>query len=276
MKPHRRVDIPRSRDEAVGRLRHELQTHGWPRSQMTLLVALTGGSGLLASFLLLRAGMDSMVLRYPLALLVAYGVFMLLLWLWLRTRAEDWADVPDPAIDLTDLDLVPKGARQTPTWPSGQGGDFGGGGASASFDAPARAHPLMQRPPVQAHSPGADTSGVFDGMGSMGDLGDADEIAIPLLVTVLAVGLALSSLYVIYSAPTLLAELMLDGALSASLYHRLRGIERRHWVSTALRQTALPFVLTAMLLVGVGWGLQSAAPGARSVGEALHQVSARP
>lgn len=276
MKPHGGIDIPRSRDEAVGRLRHDLQTNGWPRSQMTLLVALTGGAGLLASFLLLRAGLDSMVLRYPLALLVAYGVFLLLLWLWLRTRAEDWADIPDPGIGLPDLGLRPGNVRNPSTWSSGQGGDFGGGGASASFDAPAQAHPLMQSAPVQVHRSATDTSGSIDGIGSVGDLGDADEFAIPLLVIALAVGLALSSLYVVYSAPTLLAELLLDGALSATLYRRLRGIERHHWVSTALRRTTLPFVLTALLLVAVGWGLQSAAPGARSLGEALHQVSDRP
>ncbi len=276
MKPQRPLDIPRSRDEAVGRLRHDLQTHGWPRSQMTLLVALTGGSGLLASFLLLRAGLDSMALRYPLALLMAYGVFLLLLWLWLRTRAEDWTDIPDPGIGLPDLDRAPSGALHTPTWTPGQGGDFGGGGASASFESPTRAHPLAQSPPVRAHGGATDASGHPDGFGSVSDLADADGFAIALLLIALAAGLALSSLYVVYSAPTLLAELLLDGALSATLYHRLRGIERRHWVSTALRRTALPFVLTGLLLVAVGWGLQSAAPGARSLGEALHHLSAAP
>lgn len=276
MKPRQGLDIPRSRDEAVGRLRHDLQTRGWPRSQMTLLVGLTGASGLLASFLLLRAGLDSMVLRYPLALLAAYGVFLLLLWLWLRAQAEDWTEVPDPGIHLPDLGLKPDRVCNTPTLSSDQGGDFGGGGASASFEAPAQVHPLMQRAPVQMRGSATDTSGAFDNIGSVGNLGDADELVVPLLVIVLAVGLVLSSLYVVYSAPTLLAELLLDGALSATLYRRLHGIERRHWVSTALRNTALPFVLTALLLTAVGWALQSAAPGARSLGDALHQASARP
>lgn len=276
MKPRRPVNLPRSRDDAVGRLRHDLQSHGWPRSQMTLLVTLTGGSGLLASFLLLQAGLASMALRYPVALLMAYGVFLLLLWLWLRTKAEDWADLPDPGMLPSDLDLTATGARYAPTWSSGQGGEFEGGGASASFESPAQAHPLLQSPAVGAHGGTADTSGPLDGLGSVSDLGDADELAIPLLLIALAAGVALSSLYVVYSAPTLLAELLLDGALSATLYQRLRGIERRHWVSTALRKTALPFVLTGLLLVAMGWGLQSAAPGARSLGEALHHLRAAP
>jgi hypothetical protein len=43
-----------------------------------------------------------------------------------------------------------------------------------------------------------------------------------------------------------------------------------------LRRTALPFALTALLLATAGWGLQTAAPGARSLGEAVQQFNARP
>lgn len=265
----------RTRDEAVNELRSDLQSHSWPRAQMTLLVSLTGGAGLLASFAMLHAGLHSMALRYPLALTAAYGAFLVLLWLWLRTKADDWTDIPDAALDLP----IPSGRGSgTGAWSSGRGGNFSGGGASADFDAPV---------PLQAFAPGRSASvssdagsglsdGLADGLGSIGDAADADELVIPLLVIALAVGLALSSFYVIYSAPTLFAELLLDSALSASLYKRLRGIERRHWVATALRRTALPFVLTALFLGAVGWSLQAAAPGARSVGEAIHQASEAP
>lgn len=266
-------DLPRSRDHAVQRLRQDLERHSWPRTQMSLLVSLTGGTGLLASFLLLHAGMDSMALRYPVALAIAYGVFLLLLWLWLRTRAEDWADVPDPGIDLP----LPSGGG-SPTWSSGGGGNFGGGGASGHFDAPLPVQSLAPRGqvPLQDNLSEGTADGLADGLGSVGDVADADELMIPLLVVALAVGLALSSLYVIYSAPTLFAELLLDGALAATLYRRLRGIETRHWVSTALRRTVLPFAITAVVLSAVGWGLHSLAPEARSLGEALHHARTAP
>lgn len=247
-----------SRTQAVAQLRGDLLRSSWPRLQMSLLVSLTGGAGLLASFLMLHAGLSSMTWRYPLALLMAYTVFLLLLWLWLRTRAEDWADLPDPGFDIS----LP-GGRTLPNWPSGGGGDFGGGGASASFNAPV---------PTPSGSNGlldSTTDGLADGLGSAGDVLDADELAIPLLVLALAVGLALSSLYVIYSAPTLFAELLLDGALTATLYRRIRSIERRHWVATAVRRTVWPFALTALLLAAVGWGLQSLAPQAHTLGEAI-------
>jgi hypothetical protein len=43
---------------------------------------------------------------------------------------------------------------------------------------------------------------------------DADELAIPLIALVLAIGLALASLYVVYMAPVLFAERLFDGVLS--------------------------------------------------------------
>ena len=238
---------------------------------MTLLVSLTGGAGLLASFLMLHAGVNNMALRYPLALLVAYGFFLLLLWLWLRTKADDWTDVPDPGIDLP----LPSG-RGAPVWTPGGGGNFGGGGASGHFDAPAPVHVLSpaQSPSVTASLQDGASDGLGDSLGSVGDVADADELMIPLLVVALAVGLALSSFYIIYSAPTLFAELLLDGALAATLYRRLRGIETRHWVSTALRRTVLPFALTAVFLSAVGWGLHQLAPGAQSVGDAIRHHAA--
>ena len=97
----------------------------FPRLQMMLLVALTGGFGLLASFTLLHLGVSSMALRYPLALAFAYAFFLFLIWLWLRTNAQDYLD----ASDLTDL--LPEATPSLGQMRSGGGGDFGGGGASA-------------------------------------------------------------------------------------------------------------------------------------------------
>jgi len=78
----------------VLRIQRRLERVSYPRLQMTLIVALTAGSGLLASFLLLDAGVDAMALRYPLAVAIAYAAFLLLLWAWLRQQSID-ANVPD-------------------------------------------------------------------------------------------------------------------------------------------------------------------------------------
>ena len=119
-----------SRVQIIQRVEADLRSKSFPRLQMLLLVALTGAFGLLASFSMLRLGLDSMALRYPLALAAAYGFFLVLIWLWLRTNAEDYFDIPDPS------PLVPSGGSSADAgaFTSGGGGDFGGGGASGSFD----------------------------------------------------------------------------------------------------------------------------------------------
>jgi hypothetical protein len=246
----RRSDPAWNRSRLVQRLQQHLERDGWPRAQMTLLVALTGGAGLLASFVLLQTGLHTMWLRYPLALGVAYLVFLGLLWLWLRTSASDYVDAAPGDLDFAP-DHIP-----TPDLVSGGGGDFAGGGASASFDAP-------------------DTTGLSSVGEGLGSVADADEFAIPLAVLLLAAGLALSSLYVVYTAPVLFAELLLDGTLAATLLRRLRGLATRHWIETAVNRTALPFVLTALFLGLCGAAMQAYAPDAHSLGEVL-QHAARP
>ena len=104
---------------------------------------------------------------------------------------------------------------------------------------------------------------------ALGAVSDADELAIPLMALLLVAALVLSSLFVVYSAPILFAELLVDGVLAASLYRRLRGLEPTHWLETAVRRTFLPFVLTTAFVVAAGWGMARYAPGADSIGDVL-------
>ena len=242
------------------RLMRNLEWEGFPRLQMFFLVLLTGVAGLAASYLLLRAGMESMLARYPLAVGCAYLVFLLLLWLWLRTKGEDYLDAP------ADVPL-PSGGRGGPAEAdfSGGGGQFGGGGASGRFDV----DDALPTPSAPSFSDAGDSVG--SGVGEA--LGGADEgvvpLAIALMLALIAAALFFSVLYIVYLAPALFAELLVDGVLSASLYRRLRGLQTRHWLESALRRTVVPFAITALTLGLAGLALQSYAPDARSIGEVL-------
>ncbi|MBI5262715.1 MAG: hypothetical protein HY852_12965 [Bradyrhizobium sp.] len=217
---------------------------------MLLLVTLTGASGFIASYILLHAGIVEIWLRYLAAFGVAYLLFLGLLWLWLRTRAKDYADLPDLS------DSPSSGSGSSGTCFSGKGGEFGGGGASGSFDASSEHVSVI----------GDSSSPVGDALGTAAE---AEEFAIPLVVLVLVATMFFSSLFMIYSAPALFAELLVDGVLSASLYRRLRGLETRHWLETALRRTALPFALTAVIVSASGWGMALYAPGAHSIADVI-------
>ena len=126
-----------SRHQLIQRIKHELERRGYPRLQMMLIVALTGGAGFLGSFALLAFGVDSLALRYPLAVGIAYLVFLLLLWLWLRTSSDDYADV---SIDV--LDWIPDGAANVGGRYKGGRGQFGGGGSSGHCGRVALNHSL--------------------------------------------------------------------------------------------------------------------------------------
>lgn len=238
-----------TRAMAVQRMRARLLRDSFPRVQMFILVSLTGLAGFIASAAMLAAGIDTMAVRYTLAMGVAYIVFLLLLWLWLRTSAGDYLDAV-PVEGSGGGANAGDGASAF----AGGGGSFDGGGASAH---------------VEFGSDAGD--GAVDAIVDkpLAAVGEADETAIPLVVILLALGIALSSLFVVWSAPILFAEILVDALLAAGLYRRLRVLAPRHWMLAALRRTIIPFVLTTATVAAAGWGMQAYAPEARSLGEVL-------
>lgn len=247
------------RDKILGLMR-KLEWDGFPRLQMLFLVTLTGAAGMASSFVLLKAGMESMFIRYPISVGCAYLVFLFLLWLWIRTNAKDYVDVP-PDIQVSGTG---KGSSSDNIQDFGGGdGQFGGGGASGSFDMD-DSLPSPSLPDINI--PGGDSVGEV--------LSGADEGAVPLVVALIIAALAamlfLAMLYIVYLSPALFAELLVDGVLSATLYRRLRGLATRHWLESAVRRTALPFVVTALGLAAMGYALERYAPQAHTLGE-VHQ-----
>lgn len=220
---------------------------------MALLVSITGASGFIASFVLLSNGMLTMWVRYLAAFGIAYLVFLGLLWLWLRTSAKDY-DGLDPGIPLPNQ----IGSESEPVF-CGKGGGFDGGGASGNFD-----------DAVMPSTSFDDDGTIFKEAASVA--AEADEFAIPLFAIFFLGGLVLSSFWVVYAAPLLFAELLVDGVLAVSLYKRLRGLEARHWLETAVRRTAAPFCITAILLVGAGLTMQHYAPNAHTLAQAFSQL----
>lgn len=242
-----------SRKSCIAKMRWKLDNTGFPRFQMMFILALTGGVGFVSSWGMNQAGMHEMWLRYPISLMLAYTSFFGFLWLWLRTNTEDY--IPDGI----DPSLFPTPSGNGQPVMTGQGGTFGGGGASGSHDLPETVF-------VTSDAFGGDgfTSDISE---AAGDLGSADELAIPLVLVLIAAAVAFSSLYVVWVAPSFFAELALDGALSMAVYQRLRAHDRRHWIETAFSRTIIPFLITFFLLAGAGIYMESTAPKASTLTE---------
>ena len=245
------------RAHAVGRARRLLLRRGRPRMQMAFILLLTGCAGFLLSYVMLHAGVTSMALRYPVVIFLSYGVFLLLLRAWLALQRPGRGDSPLDHVDA-DLNLLdfhfPGGGGRAEGF--GGGGDFGGGGAVGSWSDAAGDAP-------SAGGGGASFFGDLD-LSLDGDEGCLVVVAVLAVVAAVVAGL-LASFYVIWLAPALLAEILVDGLLVAGLYRRTRDIEERHWLRTVVRRTLLPVALTLLFFTLAGYFMQRAAPEARSL-----------
>ncbi|HSG38126.1 MAG TPA: hypothetical protein VLE27_00690, partial [Thermoanaerobaculia bacterium] len=208
--------------------------------------------------------------------MVAYGVFLLLLRIWLAMQRDGWRDVVDLAdADMVELALdgVTSVGRGAGGGFSGGGGSFGGGGSSTSFQAPA---PLSSSPPpapmaVRSASAGG-KSGGGKGFSLSFDLDDGGLLVL-LAVLILAVAVMGAAFYVLWTAPVLLAEVLVDGLIMTGLYRRLRKTEEpTHWLLGAVRRTWVPALAVATLFSLAGHLLQQAVPEARSIGPAVRAV----
>src|SRR4051795_2792142 len=100
------------------------------RCDMSLILLVVVAAGVGSSKLMLECGLHSLPIRYPLALLVSFLAFLLLIrvWIWyVFCRAP--VGVPD--LDLDGLPL-PRGGGSGPVHFGG--GDSGGAGASGSWE----------------------------------------------------------------------------------------------------------------------------------------------
>ena len=257
-------------------MRAQLQRRASPRLHMTALVAATGGAGLLASYAMLHAGLTSMAVRYPLAVAIAYGVFLALVGLWLRRfrlrrRHRDDAGLLDLDVVEVPVRELLRAAPSDDAFPGfGGGGGFAGAGSGRSWaDAAPRS--------VGAVAPRG--AGDVRGGGRSGggwDL-DLDDGALWLILLALLAILAFSvAAYLVYVAPVLLAELLLDAGLATGLYGRLARDgslgESRTWIGTAVRNTIVPACLAAVVLALGGLLLQELAPGTASIGPAAARL----
>ena len=193
----------RTRGHLVGDMRRRIAA-GYPRLVICLILALSGVVAFQFSVLALLSGLVNMAVRYFLAALIGYATFLLLIRVWIALHRYRHSVDVDPGIagDASSLSGATDGFG---------GGSSGGGGASANW------------------------GGAEGGAGI--DVADADEAWPVVVAAVVLLSGALAILYVVYSAPVLLAEVALDAALISGLYRRLRKQDARHWLGSAVRHS---------------------------------------
>lgn len=208
----------------------------FPRLTLGLLLILTGATGFGLSYLLLRAGLDAMWLRYPVAVLGAYGFFLLLMRLWVELERRQ--------ISPSDPELITAIEN-------------------------AKNLPAEQKPVLSEKRSWWEHLDVGSGLDIC-----AAEGCIPALLLAAVIGLLVLLIAALAGAPVLLAEVLVDAFLAGVLYRRLKIAAQEHWLGTAIRKTWTFVLATAALLSLAGACLAFLAPGATSIGSALKQIFA--
>lgn len=276
------------RKRVIERVRRSLVRDGSPRLLVSFLLALTGASGFLISAVLLRLGVTSMAVRYPLAVLLAYCVFLLLLRFWLALRRTDVSDL-DHLADTGDViphlfDSAASAGGEAARATFGGGADFGGAGAGGDWSGGVTGSMSSSvSGGAPCNLPGGGSGGSLAGSSSATDWMpdvpgvfdvDLDDGCFWIIIPIAAIaGVLFVMFYVVYIAPVFLAEIMVDALLLAGLYKRLKGVERRHWLRSCVRRTLLPALLATALFIAAGYLMGRIAPEAHSIGEFWLQIN---
>ncbi len=239
-----------------------------PRVQISIILALTAIAAFAVSAIMLRVGVTSMTLRYPLAVIFGYFIFLILLRIWIWLQSDEPAgdinlDLPDHLI-LPNINIGGGGVAGNESV-FGGGGDFQGAGAGGSFGDSDTPLPAVGF--VSSNSSSSSVSSSGSGLGGI-DFDIDDGLALILILIILA--LVFSALiYVVWIAPILLAELVIDAAVVGALYKPVKNIKRRHWLVTALKKTGIPAIIVVLLFTAAGFIMQVADPDATTIGQFL-------
>jgi hypothetical protein len=268
-----------------------LRSNSWPRIAMSLMLTITMGSVFVASALLHHAGLVPLV-RYPLSVLVGWGVFLSLVGVWViwqrwrhapakveraeanqavgsraDSRGENASAIDDLANDLARTSNTTDSRQSGTRW--GGGGRFGGAGASESFAETTNAAPVFGN---NIGIAGGDLNLSLDGGGD-----DEASQFLWLIIAVLVVVLFIfgAAIYAVYSAPMFFAELLIDGGVGTWLYKRsgvatkLDHTNDAPWLMTAIKRSAWPVAILVTLFVALAGAMYYVAPEAASLIEAL-------
>lgn len=252
------------RDLEAEDLRERLLAETFPRTQMSVIVALAGLVAFFASTALLWGGVASLAARYALAVAIGYAAFLLLIRFWLALQGRRW----DLELDvLGELRLPRSHAADAPEPSTGGGGSFGGGGGGRSFDG-AAASEAYGTPPVSV-VPVSDGASATSSAGWAPDLDDGWLIA--LAAGALLAGFAALG-FVVYTSPILFAEVLLDAAVAGAVYRRARRRSRSHWLHGVVRRTWLSALALCAFVAVAGLAVQHAMPEVRSLGDVIRAV----
>lgn len=224
--------------------------HGWVLGIVSLVIMW------LVSFAQQRAGVGSLAVRNILTFAAGYLVFLTLArwWAGVLARRDSCQDTEGPLSQVCDASEK----RASTEFRSGNGGEYAGGGADASFDVP-HARQVLQ---------GAKE--LLDGALTDGD--DKSTTTVTVVVAcvalILAAACAGAMLSVLFGAEILLS-ISVEAAVGAAAGARANRGANGRWLRTSVRLTWLPWLAAACCSAGLGIVVDVYMPDAKSLGHAF-------
>lgn len=258
------------------RFRQRILRQYFVRFHMGLILAGTTATAIIASKLMLMAGLHVVLWRYPLALAAAYLAFLGMTRLWvsyvliglpgrgvLDGLGQVNVDVPDLSANLTGG----SSGGGTGSFSFG-GGDSGGGGASSSWDVGGGSSA------AEAAAPSSGGGSWFPSLDLDVDLDDGIWILVALAALIAVVfG---SGLYLVYAAPSILPDVACNALLASCLTGAARRAQQQGWMESVWRSTRIPLLLILVMTLVLAFTVHHHCPGATKMMEALSCADAPP
>ena len=233
-----------------------LQRRYSPRLHMSLILSASGFGAMLGSWSLLHLGVESMLVRYPIAISLAYATFLVGVWTWLRAMGfidnEGRSRRSGQSLDGGDIPISGGsgggGGSSSVDLPRGGGGSFDGGGASASW-AEGQSTRMAFVGASGGESDSGGKSGGGKGSGFSLDGIDGDGLVLLLLALALIAVIFVTSGYLIYCAPDVLTEAAFGAALTGTLSRASRRQSPNGWLAGVVRKTWAPYAVVLVAAI---------------------------
>ena len=250
-----------------GHIAHDLRQRHWLRLHGICIGTVVMGVMWLASHGQMLLGQDRLALRYLVTLGVGYLVYLLVLRIWASALVQRdssaldiGGDVPLPGSGGTNNAT----SAELPSFQSGGGGNFGGGGATGDFSGPAESSNVLSDAAT----------------GALEAAAGADEGAIIVIpvVAVFLMGCALvlgsGALLMLYFGWEALLAVAVELAFSYVSGRTAVMVAREGWLSAAVRLTWKPLLGALLCAVLLGAAIDYFVPSANSLPQAIKLIRA--
>ncbi len=249
------------------------------RFHMSLILFGTILSGVIFSKIFLVVGLNNLIVRFFIVLVLAYLSFFVFMKLWLhylttpyrkKRIGENLMDAADAITIIPDFSSTSSALDMSAPDMIGHGGEFGGGGASGAWSGASVLSEMAVSEGIAETTESTSETLAEAASEAISEIAIADEGGILLIPLVLLLLIIFGgAIYLIYAAPAIISEAAFELILATTLIKKARTINNPNWMGSVFRATWPAFALTLVIAIIAGWALMAYCPQATKISEAF-------